>query len=78
MESLSDGISEISSNDKIRNVATPSNKQKQPDPKKSTMKRKQRTLSLEEKYKLISAIKDGGKHVELPSSLTHPYLGRLY
>ena len=59
-----DEISEISSNDKIGNVATPSNKEKQPDPKKSTTKRKQRTLTLEENYELIPAIRDGAKHVE--------------
>ena len=72
---LSDGISEISSNDKIGNVATPSNKQKQPDPKKSTTKRKRRALTLEETYKLISAIKDGAKHVEAAKFFDPPLSG---
>ena len=46
------------------NVPKPSNKKQQPDPKKCMMKRKRRTLTLEGKYKLISPIKDGAKHVE--------------
>ena len=70
-----DEVSENSSNDKIGNVATPSNKQKQPDPKKSTTKRKRRTLTLEEKYKLISAIRDGAKHVEAAKLFDPPLSG---
>ena len=70
-----DEVSENSWNDKIGNVATPSNKQKQPDPKKSTTKRKRRTLTLEEKYKLISAIRDGAKHVEAAKLFDPPLSG---
>ena len=72
---LSDGISEIASNDKIGNVATPSNNQKEPDPKKSTTKRKRRTLTLEEKYKLVSAIKDGARNVEAAKLFDPPSSG---
>ena len=72
---LSNEISEISSSNEIGNVVTPLNKQKQPDPKKSTTKRKRRTLTLEEKYKLNSAIKDGTKHVEAAKLFDPPLSG---
>ena len=61
---LSDEITEMTSNDKVENVATPSNKLKQANPKTSYTKRKRRTLTLEDKYTLITAIKDSAKHVE--------------
>ncbi|KAM7435170.1 hypothetical protein ABFA07_014836 [Porites harrisoni] len=72
---LSDGISEIAANDKIGNVATPSKNQKEPDPKKSTTKRKRRTLTLEEKYKLVSAIKDGARNVVAAKLFDPPLSG---
>lgn len=56
-------------------MATPSNKQKQPDPKKSTTKRKRRALTLQETYKLISAIKDGAKQVEAAKLFDPPLSG---